>query len=653
MARARLRRIANASWQSTAPSGSDQKMVLPHNPDSLLEMIQAAEEVRDDHLANLDSMIERLHGPYWRDEDGDGGYAPENMYFQYMSLMVPRLVFDNPASRVKSRRQGPQAEVAVAIEAGLNRWVRDVGIRKHLEQVAVDNLLAFGVMMVTEERRPGVSYPGIQKTPRWPTVKRISPRRYFQDHEAMTMDELRFCGHEWTIDKDDLLKRAKDNKKEKWNIELIESMAEDSKHDSRDSIEGTNRHPARHQVRAYEVYLPEVRLDKSPGRGAGFSGTLFTLGVDQPSDGTEDDEGTVGFLRDPRPYYGPPTGPYHMFGSYSVPDSAYPLAALAATDGQIQDLNEHVGAAAMSMKAHKRLIAVRDHKTATQVNNLDHDHVFVADFDHNGKALIEQVEIGGHTQHMNDWIQQARERTDRALGMDDALRGNVTGEGTATEHTIASEASSTRIAFLKQKFTDATAGVLEHAAWYMYHSSSIVFPLGSDGMNDAPDMGERWFVGGDPDPGSGYSFYDLELEIEPYSMERTNEGLNQKRAMESHQLLLNTMPLMQQFPDYPWRRHFEKIGASLNIPNLHELVTDEFLGRLGADLQMQRMLALQTDAKPRTGMHLGPPGAKGMPPIKTMATATMMPGQQMGAQLGGDLGGEMGGMMGGAMGPGA
>jgi hypothetical protein len=132
-------------------------------------------------------------------------------------------------------------------------------------------------------------------------------------------------------------------------------------------------------------------------------------------------------------------------------------------------------------------------------------------------------------------------------------------------------------------------------------------------------------------------------------MERTNEGLNQKRALESHQLLLNTMPLMQEFPDYPWRKHFEKIGASLNIPNLHELVTDEFLARLGADLELQRKLAIQTDAKPRTGMHVGPPGAKAMRPLQKFDSAPMMQGQQMAAQLGG----EMGGMMGGAMGPGA
>jgi len=624
-------------------------MVLPHKPGELLELIEAAEGVRDDHIANLDDMIERLHGPFWTEEGGDtGDYAPENMYFQYLSLMVPRLVFDNPASRVKSRREGPQQDVAEAIQSGLNRWVRDVTLRKHLEQIAVDNLLAFGVLLVTEEDRPGASYPGKARTPRWPMVKRVSPRRYFQDHEAMTVEEVRFRGHEWTIDKEDLLRRALKNKQEGWNLELIREMSEDSTQDSRDAVEGNHSHPPRHQVRAYEIYVPEVQLDDAPGKAAGFNGTLYTLGVDQPveGDGSRGEKGKLGYLRAPRPYYGPPKGPYHIFGSYTVPDSAYPLAALAATDGQIQDLNNHVGAASSSMQAHKRIIAVNSDADAKRVKDTAHDHVVKLDFDHNGKVMAEELEFGGHTQHMNDWIMQSRDRMDRALGIDDALRGNVTGEGTATEHTIANEASSTRIAFIKQKFTDATAGVLEHAAFYMYHSSKIVFPIGAEDFEGAEPGDELWFEGGNPDPGSGYSFWDLELEIEPYSMERTNEGLNQKRALESHELLLNTMPLMAQFPDYPWRKHFEKIGASINIPNLHELVTPEFLGRLGADLQMQQQLAMQTGSSPKTAMHLGPPGASGMPALQNRGAATQVQGQQMAAQLGGQMGGQMAGARG-------
>ena len=41
--------------------------------------------------------------------------------------------------------------------------------------------------------------------------------------------------------------------------------------------------------------------------------------------------------------------------------------------------------------------------------------------------------------------------------------------------------------------------------------------------------------------GSDYSFEDLELEIEPYSMERASEGLAQKRALEMHAMILNSL----------------------------------------------------------------------------------------------------------------
>ena len=646
-------------------------MALATSTGALLEQIQTAEEVRDNHLEFLDDMVGRLHGSYWRADhaDADYDYAPENVYFQYLSLMVPRMIFDNPGVRATSKRSGPQEDVAAALQSGLNRWVRDIGLRKILEQVAVDMLMTYGVMMVTEEERLDLSLPKALKdrvrkgVATWPVCRRVSPRSYIVDPNARTRDEIRFQGHEYLVDKDDLYARAKKDKDGGWNLDAISELSVYSRSKDLDSEETGGPRPYRNQVRIYELWIPEYEGKDHPGAKNGFHGSIFTLSVDMSveadpgigsgpglygPDGTllEKDGKIKGkMVREPRPYYGPATGPYYVFGAYTVPDSVYPLSPLVATEGQINELNSHELAAAASMQNHKRLIAVKDHTTAERVKNLRHDFVFVADFDFNGKPMVEQVELGGATEDTLRWIERSRERVDRNLGMDDALRGNASGIGTATEHSIANESSSTRIAFLKQKFTDSTQGLLTAVASFMYYSDRVVFPIGEEDFGSHDPLAERWFEGGDEDIGSGYSFADLELSIEPYSMERSSEGLVQKRMLESHMILLNTLPVMQQFPTYPWREHFRKIGAAVNIPGLHELITEEFLEQLGQDAELLRQQGLSGSEGPRLGKQTGQAGPQRLKPLTAQQPQGMLEGQQLAASIGGAAGGGMGGGM--------
>ena len=336
-----------------------------------------------------------------------------------------------------------------------------------------------------------------------------------------------------------------------------------------------------------------------------------------------------------------------MFGAYTVPDTVYPLSPLVASEGQISELNSHELAAAASMQNHKRLIAVRDHKTAAEVRDLEHDFVFVADFDHNGRPLVQEVTLGGDTEAQHSWIERSRQRVDRNLGMDDAQRGAVSGQGTATEHSIASESAGIRIAFLKQKFTDACTGVLQAVAHFMYHSDSIVFPIGVEDFDAADPMSEPWFQGGNEDVGSGHSFPDLELTIEPYSMERASEGLVQRRVLESHQMLLNALPMIAEFPMYPWREHFRKIGSSINIPGLHELITEDLLEQLGQNAEMMRQANLAGAQGPMLKKQTGAAGPQRLQPLAPQAAQQQGPaqGQELAAMLGGQMGGQVGGQM--------
>lgn len=610
--------------------------MLKTTASALMAEIDSAIAYRDKHLEGYEDKVARYHGPYYNGEGADGAqYSPENTYYEYVSLMVPRLVFDNPRVQVNSRRPGTQQDVAEALRHGMNRWARDAKLRKMLVEVASDMLLGYGVCLVRPDHKKKYASPNStpfkpNETPAWPACERIAPRRFFVDPEAERIESARFMGHMWRMDKDDLEELARTSKDQGWNLEAIEGLSkqQDPNRKHGYGYEGT---PDRKEVYCYEIYVPEVELDDSPGSKSGFHGTIYTLGCSQPL-GSDDEDTTSAFVRDPRPYYGPPSGPYIMFGAYKVPDRVYPLSPLTAVEAQVTDLNDHVQAASNSMLKHKRIVGVNDPRTAQLVKNVEHDYVAVVPFEE-GKALVQEFVMGGQTDQQANWIATCRQRADRVLGMDEALRGSVSGSGTATEHSIASEAANTRIAFIKQSFTDAVVGVLTRVAFYMYHDDTIKFPLDMDAMKELnlPPDTELVFQGGGHE-GADYSFEDLELEIEPYSMERASEGLAQKRAMEMHTMLLNSLQLMQAFPDYPWKDHFGKIGNAMNAPDMVELVDAKLLERLAEDLSMQRqaaVIAQSESLQPRMGKDAPKGVSTGAPPSKVVPMA----GQEMAAML--------------------
>ena len=590
-----------------------------HDQSYMLEEVEHALEATKDHHTNLQDQLGQYTGPFWKGSDRRGDYAASNTYYEYLSLLVPRLIYDNPRVNVGTRRPGPVAEVAEAIGHGLNRLVRDLQLRRLLAEVAADMMFTYGVVVTSEVAREGLSLPkddpDFEGTPTWPIVSRIPPIKFFMDIGATRREDCRFFGHESSMDKAGLLRYAKDHPEDGWNVDVIGYLAEDD--DEQFHEQRGYSIPSRGQIRIYQAWVPEIELPDSPGPEKGFHGTIFTLGKgesttspgDYPSLLNEKGEPyrtgpKADFLRPPRPYYGPRWGPYTVYGCYNVPDSPFPLGPLTACEAQIHELNTHVKAASRSMAKHKRLIFCEDHKTADQVKSQHHDYVVVAPYGADGKPRVTQMDFAGLSDDQTEWIFASMDRLDRTLGIDDALRGNVEGRGTATEHAIASESSTTRISFIKQQFASATEQVLRTMAFYMYHSDSIVFPMGADLAEDGFDMEEPWFQGGNLDPESGYSFDDLELEIDPYSLERSDEGLKQRRAQEFGTQMLSSIELMATFPSFPWKDFWKWQADSQNVQSIDKFFPEEMLQQLGADLANRESISAQN----RTSKDVGKAG---------------------------------------------
>ena len=464
--------------------------MLGDKPRELYEEIKAAERLREKYTASMAEQIEKYTGPHYKEGGAHADFAAENHYYEFISLVVPRLVFDNPRVRVETRRPGTQGVVAQAMKHGLNRWIRDARLRKTLTDVAVDMCFNFGVAIVTEEQNKGLrpnADTQTPATPMWPVVTRIPQHRFFVDPVAESLETARFVGHKWVRDKDDLLQMAKDKKDEGWNADAIEGMTVTT--DNRELGRDDEELPDRQEVVCYEVYVPEIELDDSLGDKHGFHGTIFTIAV-----AVDDEDEKAAFIRDPRPYYGPRWGPYVMFGIYKVPNQIYPLSPLVAIEGQVEELNRHAEAAANSAEMYKKLILVdnTDPKFVQRVKDSQDNYVIpVSGLE---RQRVVQAEIGGMTQQQLSYLQVARDRLDRNSGITDAQRGNIEGRGTATEVTVAAEASTIRMAFMKREFSDAVQHLLQTVAWFLYHDDRVVMPLGA-AAGEEMGIEEPWLVG--------------------------------------------------------------------------------------------------------------------------------------------------------------
>jgi len=562
--------------------------MLDTTPENLYEEIQAAETLRDTHLESYNDLVGQFVGSAYRDMSEGGSDVPENHVYEYLSLTIPRLVHDNPRVRVSTRRPVTQRMTAVAMQHGLNRWAKDTNVRSPLMMAGYDMLLNYGALMTVQETQPGFDDTD-PDSPQWPRCYRISPKRFFVDPLALSFEQARFVGHVWIRDKEDLLDEAKDD--DTWNREFIESISDDVDVDNYRDTKGTKRDvPTRKEILGYEIWVPEVQHDDELGPRDGFNGTIYTISMAQ---GTGD-EIKVDYLRDPRPYYGPPSGPYTMFGAYSVPDNAFPLSPLVAVAGQSDDLNEHVIAARRAAAQYKRMVFVdaKNKKLAQDVASSPDN--FVVPVENLDKDSIVPVELGGVTQQMISYIDMARERLDRNSGVQDAQRGVVTGDATATEVQIAEASGSLRFAYIRRQFIDAVNSAIQKVAWFMFHDERVAFPIGIDA---AEEMGqpEPWWIGGIQTAVTGERFEDLEMEVEAYSMERTNEALMQKRAMETLQIVTQSAPMMMQMPFLDWDSLLKIVGDAMNMPELGELIDQQAMQQFIQAQQQAAAAQQQTD----------------------------------------------------------
>lgn len=528
------------------------------------------------------------------------------------------MIFANPRATIKSRKPGLQRMVGEALQYALSRWMVDTNYRRHLVRMAYDAQFAYCVSVVRQEAAPGYDTRH-SSSPQWPKACRISPRRFVMDPLALHWTEGRYSGHLSVWDKDALIELA-DDKESGWNKKLLQDLAVEVGKEKygRDAF-ATQNAPQRDELAIWEVWVPEMDLDDSPGADDGYHGTIYTIAEGQANYGSGKDE----WVREPRPYYGPRWGPYCFAGIYTVPDSPWPLAPLQAVDRQAKDVNDQARAMSKASREYKRLVLVNSGANKLIQDLKSKPDMFVVPVAGLNANEVISLEIGGVTSQQIEQYNINRDRLDRQLSMADAQRGTANGRGTATENQIADDATSTRMAFVKEEFAECPRCELRTVAWYMYHDDRVIIPLGEDAAAEL-GMTNPTFQGGSDnpdDPRGQASFDDLELDIDITSMERPTDAAMQRRAAETTSVVTQLAPLVPQMPWVRWRSVLQRIGDSIRDPDFADLVDERVAAEMaGQQVAFERepRAEIQSEAGPRarlTPARVDARGGRGKPGV--------------------------------------
>jgi hypothetical protein len=554
-------------------------MAIDTRPQNLLEECEYAERERDSKLRGVDESLARRVGPDRAVKTGTSP-APENVEHEFMTYLDSMLAFDRPIVSLESPMVSKQDEV-LALEVAMNRWIKATKVRQPLMQGVQDYAVAWAVFVTSERPAPELGEAEFKNSngstrrgiPNRPYIKRLSFRHAFRDPLATSPWDMRYAGHIEVLDKDDLIRRAKEDPEGGWNMDIIQTLPVDT------DLQKVGRpqspgNPTRNEVVIREMWVADAEIDwekELPDEDEKerdlYHGKVFTLAMT-----ISGDRQTQGQIIRERPFFGPRWGPYTFIGAHVVCDDPFFLSPIQPIRSAISRLNRLNDVADNAAANYKRLILVNDlvEDLAQKIKNGKHDHVFEVP-GYEGRAA-EAFEIAGVTNQMMLHLQTAKEKVDRGLGMGDVQRGAVTGEGSATETALASEASGARMACLERNWRDGVSQLLMTPAWYFCHDRGVAQPISIEeamriGMDTSklqqrdedgepmldpmgePVIAQPYVFGGTED----YDWFDsLDLEIQAYSMRRKSESVALAQMTFIQNYTITIAPLIVQMPYIQW-----------------------------------------------------------------------------------------------------
>lgn len=581
-------------------------MGLDLSAQGLYDEVRKSRDHRDLFLGTpYRDSIERYVGPGYK-RGSQTRVDFNNHAYKVLSTFLPILASGNPRVRAKTPRQGSAAALTKAVEFAVNRNFALQNIKKTIEELATDWFFKWCVALT--QPRPALGMMEREDPPYRPATVRLSLLDYIWDATAIKHSEARWQAHRIIRDKDSILREAKEAPQRRWDKAVVEKY--NSEPDKTDRGERLNEHFDRDEIEYFEVWVPEATLDDAvdeagrrfqPLAEEGFHGTVYTIGADAPE-----------FLREPRPFWGPRDGPYTFSGYLYVPDRTVPLSMLASTYAQAEICNTIWEGAVAAMKRYKKGIGVSSsaaNELAEKLTEFEDQGVFTVEALEDITKVIQQIEVGGITAQHLQMLQVLGLNLEQTSGLTEAMQGVVSGQGTATEASIAQMQSGKRMGYASEKFNSGvTHQIAQKEAWYAIMHPLSRIPLGNEanGIFVDPKTGEPIeypvLEGGMK---NAELLEDMDIEIEPISQRFTSELLEAERGAQQDAWLSAFAPMIPQIPWIEWDQVVARKAEQWGDPTWARIVNMNKANLVGAMMMQMNMAGIPggiTQPQPRLGV---------------------------------------------------
>lgn len=602
-------------------------MALDTSVSGWLDELRYARENNRKYMHGYRDDLKNFVGTGYKEAFGRS--QPENHTLEWFSLMRAQCLMGNPRFRFSTDVPGDPQLRAQAYSYAVTNWARQTRMRNLNERLLMDWGFRRAVCLVTSEPRPG--YAEEEDPPYWPAAYSIDPMRFRADPAATNPETWQWSAHLNIVSRRQLLDLASDSKSG-WNERAINMLAEMNVKKFRDD---TTQIPERDEVAYWEIWAPSVELNESKGPRKGFHGTLFTVVDEQALD--------VGWLRNPRPYFGPRAGPYVVSGDYIVPGDAMPLSHVVATKSQTDHVNRIKRATIRAIEAYKKLILIRNGSNL-ESKIKDGKDLFVYSYDDADiKSNVVQMEIAGATEQHFAAAQDAHGTLDRVSGMTDEMRGESQVGVKATQAAIAAQAGNTRTSFDVAKFRDFITEIGRRVGYYFARDHDVEMELPPEIASLVPHpktgmpLSAAKLRGGQAKGESLDEYETLRLAVVAGSTERdvaTDVQLKDQVMSMTVQEVAALGPQTAPFID--WQTILDARADYYEMPELKHIVNIEAMGAIGAAMMQAGQQQGGTPPQPGQGAQprvvAAPSGNKPTQTLPQRMAARAGSGPQSGQQ---------------------
>lgn len=554
---------------------------------NLSDLVTEAIRYRCQHTDHSQARIRKFAGNRYRTDWTAGGDAHENYGWEYCVNTLPGLFHQAPRIEIASDFKNTEmfGTIIRHTETAYNGWLEKSEAADTISRIVGDTMFDFGVGMTLLEAFPGQGDDpqNDQPQPLLPRLYRVSPRRFVIDPTASAPDQARFMGHIWCRDMDDLVNSKM------FDPTALDAMAVDQP--ATDFLDpeaqgggrpGGGSRSVRNRAWGMELFIPETRQ-------------ILTLGI---TGSVRSDGLNVVILREPQQYYGHRHGPYRVFGMYWVPDQVLPIAPLAITEEEEDELNRHLGQISDDAGTAKQVIintgSAKDGALITTAAN-----GLVLNIPGAQKDMLFPLTFPGAQPANVEHVMLLRERLDRKGGLTEATRGRVDPDATATAEAAAAAGTSRRAAFQKKEFRKCCASLLERALYYFWESDQVTWDVPIKDPQTGQEIVQTLVGGPIPDMEALHlPFETLRLNIEPMTMEYEDDAIKQRRLAGFFEGMTNMIAFAKVEPSFKIENAIDDLAESFNIRGAGERYLDMNMFR-----QMQQMQLLMGMAQQGLAMQ--------------------------------------------------